>query len=84
MGDECHRHLEPLWYADAGSSPVVSSPLIADVNGDNIDDILVTSFSGQASVIDGRSGQKLSGWPLVLPGVNFHAGPLLVRLVVLF
>ena len=76
---ECHRDLEPVWSADVGSSPVVSSPFISDVDGDNIPDVLATSFSGQISAVNGRTGLALTGWPLILPQVNFHAGPLLVR-----
>ena len=76
---DCHRNLEPVWQADVGSSPVVSSPLLADFNGDNVRDVLVTSFNGQVSVVDGRSGQELPGWPVILPGKLLFAGPLLVR-----
>ena len=76
---DCHRNLEPVWQADVGSSPVVSSPLLADFNGDNVKDVLVTSFNGQVSVVDGRSGQELPGWPVTLSGKMLFATPLLVR-----
>ena len=79
MAHDCHRNLEPIWQADVGSSPVVSSPLVADLNGDNVNDALVTSFNGQVSVVDGRSGQELPGWPVNLPGKLLFAAPLLVR-----
>ena len=37
---ECHRRLETVWQSDFGSSPVVSSALVADFNGDNVRDVL--------------------------------------------
>lgn len=75
---DCHRNLETLWQSDVGSSPVVSSSLLADFNGDNVKDVLVTSFNGQVSVVDGRSGHNLPGWPVNLPGKLLFAAPLLV------
>ncbi|CAH3161509.1 unnamed protein product [Porites evermanni] len=77
MAHDCHRNSDPIWQADVGSSPVVSSPLVADLNGDNVNDVLVTSFNGQVSVVDGRSGQELPGWPVNLPGKLLFAAPLL-------
>lgn len=75
---DCHRNLETVWQSDVGSSPVVSSSLVADFNGDNVKDVLVASFNGQVSVVDGRSGHNLPGWPLTLPGKLLFAAPLLV------
>jgi len=76
---DCHRNLEPVWQSDVGSSPVVSSPVLADFNGDNVRDVLVTSFNGQVSTVDGRSGHDLPGWPVTLSGKMLFAAPLLVR-----
>ena len=75
---DCHRNLETVWQSDVGSSPVVSSSLVADFNGDNVKDVLVASFNGQVSVVDGRSGHNLPGWPVTLPGKLLFAAPLLV------
>nr|XP_058942678.1 uncharacterized protein LOC131770959 isoform X2 [Pocillopora verrucosa] len=44
---DCHRRLETVWQSDFGSSPVVSSALVADFNGDNVRDVLATSLDGQ-------------------------------------
>ena len=74
----CERHLEHMWQADVGSSSVVSSPLIGDLNGDNAKDVLVTSFDGQVSAVDGRTGRSLPGWPVFLPEKMLFAAPLLV------
>ena len=78
LARDCHRNLETVWLSDVGSFPVVSSPLLADVTGDNVRDVLVTSFNGQVSVVDGRTGQDLQGWPARLTGENLYAAPLLV------
>ena len=75
---DCHRNLETVWQSDVGSSPVVSSSLVADFNGDNVKDVLVASFNGQVTVVDGRSGHNLPGWPVTLPGKLLFAAPLLV------
>lgn len=80
---KCHRNVETVWLSEAGSSPVVSSPLLADINGDNVLDVAVCTFEGQVSVMDGRTGHELPGWPVTAPGHNFHAAPLLVRAVCL-
>ena len=75
---DCHRNLETVWQSDVGSSPVVSSSLVADFNGDNVKDVLIASFNGQVSVVDGRTGHNLPGWPVTLPGKLLFAAPLLV------
>lgn len=67
-----------MWQSDVGSSPVVSSAHVADFNGDNVRDVLATSLDGQVSVVDGRSGLNLAGWPVTLPGKLLFAAPLLV------
>lgn len=77
---DCDLYLEPVWQADVGSSPVVSSPLLADLNGDNVKDVLVTSFNGQLTVVDGRSGHYLPGWPVFLSGKMLFSAPLLYDL----
>jgi len=76
---DCHRNLETVWLSDVGSSPVVSSSLLADFNGDKFKNVLASSFNGQVSVVDGRSGHNLPGWPVTLPGKLLFAAPLLVR-----
>ena len=65
-----------MWQSDFGSSPVVSSAL--HFNGDNVRDVLATSLDDQVSVVDGRSGLNLAGWPVTLPGKLLFAAPLLV------
>ena len=60
-----------------GSSPVVSSSLLADFNGDNVKGVPVASFNGQMSVVNGRLGRELPGWPVTLPGKVSFVAPLL-------
>jgi hypothetical protein len=56
----------------AWSKPIgpthLSSPVIADVNGDGHLDVVTADLSGVVHVIDGRNGHELPGWPqLVQP-----------------
>ena len=41
----------------------LSSPTIADVNGDHHLDIVTADLSGMLHVVDGRNGHELPGWP---------------------
>ncbi|MFP5376741.1 MAG: FG-GAP repeat domain-containing protein, partial [Acidimicrobiia bacterium] len=41
----------------------LSSPTVADVNGDGVKDIAVGSLDGLLRVLDGRTGAALPGWP---------------------
>ena len=49
----------------------LSSPVIADVNGDGHPDVVTADLSGMLHVLDGRNGRDLPGWPQpvqVVPG----------------
>ena len=49
----------------------LSSPVIADVNGDSHLDVVTADLSGMLHVLDGRTGRDLPGWPQpvqVIPG----------------
>ena len=49
----------------------LSSPVIADVNGDGHPDVVTADLSGMLHVLDGRTGRDLPGWPQpvqVIPG----------------
>lgn len=78
IAQECHKDIEVLWSTQAGSSSIVSSPMIVDINGDNVKDVLVTSFGGEVIAVDGETGRFLSGWPVTFTDQTFHAAPLLV------
>jgi hypothetical protein len=47
----------------ATGSAHLSSPVIADVNGDGVPDVVSADLSGWLHVLDGRTGQELAGWP---------------------
>jgi ribosomal protein L24E len=55
-----------------GLGPVhLSSPVVADVNGDGHLDVVTADLSGELHVLDGRTGRDLRGWPQpvqVVPG----------------
>jgi ribosomal protein L24E len=57
----------PAFGGAAWSKPIgpthLSSPTIADVNGDHHLDVVTSDLSGTVHVIDGRNGHELPGWP---------------------
>ena len=58
------------WATALGPSHL-SSPVVADVNGDGHLDVLTADLSGMLHVLDGRNGRDLPGWPQpvqVVPG----------------
>ena len=58
------------WSTTIGPTHL-SSPVIADVNGDGHPDVVTADLSGELHVLDGRTGRDLAGWPQpvqVVPG----------------
>jgi len=58
------------WTTQLGPTHL-SSPVIADVNGDGHLDVVTADLSGMLHVLDGRTGRDLRGWPQpvqVVPG----------------
>ncbi len=51
-----------VWSRSLGPTHL-SSPVIADVNGDGHLDIVTADLSGTVNVFDGRTGRELPGWP---------------------
>ena len=58
-----------VWSYDYGFTGMIQLAKIKDVNGDNIDDILVAAFSGSVVCISGANGQALWNYPM-----NFQYG----------
>jgi ribosomal protein L24E len=55
------------WSKQIGPTHL-SSPVVADVNGDGHPDVLTADLSGVLRIVDGRTGHNLPGWPqLVQP-----------------
>jgi len=52
----------PAWSKVIGPTHL-SSPTIADVNGDGVPDVVTADLSGMLHVLNGRTGQDLPGWP---------------------
>ena len=58
-------------WAKALGPTHLSSPVIADVNGDGRPDVITADLSGVLHVLSGRTGRDLPGWPQrvqVIPG----------------
>ncbi len=58
------------WITPIGPTHL-SSPVIADVNGDGHPDVVTSDLSGMLHVLDGRTGRDLPGWPQpiqIIPG----------------
>ncbi|KAL8592584.1 hypothetical protein ACOMHN_026514 [Nucella lapillus] len=75
---KCHYNLKMQWHTDIGSSPFAAAPLIADVDGDGMLEVVAVPFSETITVLDGTSGKTLpaSYWPLHNLDTTFHASPL--------
>jgi hypothetical protein len=60
------------WTTQLGPTHL-SSPVIADVNGDGHLDVVTADLSGMLHVLDGHTGRDLPGWPQpiqIVPGQN--------------
>ncbi len=58
------------WSTSLGPTHL-SSPVVADVNGDGHADVVTSDLSGTLHVLDGRNGRDLPGWPQpiqIVPG----------------
>ncbi len=58
-----------VWQYDYGFTGMIQIARIKDVNGDNIDDILIAAFSGGVLCLSGADGQQLWMYPM-----NFQYG----------
>ena len=58
-----------VWDYDYGFTGMIQIAKIKDVNGDNIDDILIAAFSGGVLCLSGANGQSLWSYPM-----NFQYG----------
>ncbi|KAK3749508.1 hypothetical protein QZH41_013477, partial [Actinostola sp. cb2023] len=56
-----------VWESRVSGSPT-SGIRVADVNGDNLLDVVFATHDGYLWVLNGDNGKVLSGWPIKLPG----------------
>jgi outer membrane protein assembly factor BamB len=53
-----------VWDYDYGFTGMIQITKIRDINGDNIDDILIAAFSGGVICLSGANGQALWSYPM--------------------
>eukprot|EP00897_Mesotaenium_endlicherianum_P009798 jgi/Mesen1/8847/ME000053S08251 len=73
---QCPIDLELRWQAEVSSS-IYSTPVIADINMDGKQEIVVPSFVHYLEVLEGVDGERLPGWP-VFHKSSAHTSPVMV------
>lgn len=78
--NSCHFDVDIIQSHHVGNSPIVSSPLVADIDADGTLDIITTTFDGTIDVVDGENMKphSRSQWPYQFPNSTVHASPMLV------
>lgn len=59
---------------------MVGTPLLIDIDGDSLRDIIAPSHSGEVWAIHGENGHIVDNWPFYVEGRSFFANPLPVRM----
>ena len=54
----------------------MATPLLIDVDGDSLHDIVAPSYSGEVYAIHGENGHIVDNWPFYLENRAFYASPL--------
>ena len=67
-----------LWTSSLRNSPLMATPLLIDVDGDSLRDIIAPSYSGEVYAIHGENGHIVDNWPFYLEDRAFYASPLAV------
>lgn len=68
--------LNTLWTSSLRDSPLMATPLLIDVDGDSLHDIVAPSYSGEVYAIHGENGHIVDNWPFYLENRAFYASPL--------
>ena len=56
----------------------MATPLLIDIDGDSLRDIVAPSQSGEVYAIHGENGHIVDNWPFFLEDRSFYASPLAV------
>ena len=78
----CSFGVKKLWWSQLRENPITAPPLLFDVDGDGYDDVLIPSFTGEVWGVHGENGHIVDNWPFYLENRAFHAGALVVGVVV--
>lgn len=71
-------NLKTLWTSRLRESPLMATPLLIDVDGDSLRDIIAPSYSGEVWAIHGENGHIVDNWPFYVEDRAFFASPLAV------
>ena len=66
-----------VWSFTYARTPFLCSPLISDLDGDLMPDIVGTLASGDVIGIHGESGHVLDNWSVHVSEFEFHSSPIL-------
>lgn len=56
----------------------MGTPLLIDIDGDSLRDVVAPSQSGEVWAIHGENGHIVDNWPFYVEGRSFFASPLAV------
>ncbi|GBG71239.1 hypothetical protein CBR_g8542 [Chara braunii] len=71
----CPHNLHLRWTTEVSSS-IYATPLIADINNDGRQEVVVPTFVHYLEALDGSDGEKVAGWPAYHRS-TVHSSPLL-------
>ena len=67
MDGDANPATQGVYFAPAGMGTVISSPAVADLNGDGVREVIFGTSAGRVYVV--RGGAVLPGWPFQASGV---------------
>ncbi|XP_072181524.1 uncharacterized protein [Diadema setosum] len=75
----CHYDVDVIQSYHVGNSPIISSPLVADIDANGHPDIVIATFDGTISIVEGGNLKPHSGshWPNHFTNSTIHARPIL-------
>ena len=76
----CPIEYSIIWSFTYAHAPFLCSPVISDLDGDLMPDIVGNLASGDVIGIHGESGHVLDNWSIHFSEVEFHSAPILFDL----